>query len=170
MKTQDFKYSDAVTLRVLPIVENESNWFVAKDICGVLGIVDTSQAIGKLDDDEKLMRKLYVSGQDRETWTVNESGLYSLILTSNKPEAKAFKRWITHDVIPSIRRAGKYTNEHIKQREQTIHHLITSIEAKLKNAKEHTTLANKDKTSAKAMQSELNILLKSDSYQVRLDM
>ena len=83
-------------------------WWVAKDVCDVLDILDTSQAIERLEEDEKLIRKLYVSGQDREIWIVNESGLYSLIIRSNKPEAKQFKRWITHDVLPTIRKHGKY--------------------------------------------------------------
>jgi prophage antirepressor-like protein len=64
-----------------------------------------------LDNDEKLIYKLHISGQQRESWIINESGLYSLVLTSTKPEAKAFKRWLTHEVLPAIRRTGKFTNE-----------------------------------------------------------
>lgn len=83
-------------------------WFVAKDVCDVLDIKDSSQAVERLDYEEKLMRKLYVSGQDREMWIINESGLYSLVLTSNKPEAKKFKKWVTSEVLPEIRQSGKY--------------------------------------------------------------
>jgi prophage antirepressor-like protein len=83
-------------------------WWIAKDVCAVLEISDISQAVERLDDDEKLVRTLYVSGQNRDIWTVNESGLYSLIIRSNKPEAKKFKRWITHEVLPSIRKTGHY--------------------------------------------------------------
>lgn len=83
-------------------------WFVAKDVCDVLEHSDTSKAVGRLDDDEKLIRTLFVSGQNREVWIVNEPGLYSLILTSRKPEARLFRRWITHEVIPSIRKTGGY--------------------------------------------------------------
>ena len=104
MKPQIFKYEEN---EIRTIKENEITWFVAKDICKILDISDTKQAVDRLDEDEKLMRKLYVSGQKRDTWTVNEFGLYQLILTSYRPKAKMFKRWITHDALPSIRKAGK---------------------------------------------------------------
>ncbi|WP_320043203.1 BRO family protein [uncultured Desulfobacter sp.] len=83
-------------------------WWVAKDVCDVLTLNDVSRAVERLEDDEKLIRVLLVSGQKRETWTVNEPGLYTLIIRSNKPEAKAFKRWVTHEVLPSIRKTGSY--------------------------------------------------------------
>lgn len=91
------------------LVDHDGNpWWIAKNVCSVLGIVDISQAVERLYDDEKLVRTLHVSGQNRDVWTVNEPGLYSLIIRSNKPEAKKFKRWITHDVLPSLRQTGKY--------------------------------------------------------------
>ena len=83
-------------------------WWVAKDVCVVLEIGDISQAVERLDDDEKLVRTLHVSGQNRDVWTINEPGLYSLIIRSNKPQARKFKRWITHEVLPSIRKTGQY--------------------------------------------------------------
>lgn len=82
--------------------------FVAKEVCDALGLKDTQSAIRKLDDDERLMRKVYASGQHREVIVINEPGLYSLVLRSTKPEAKAFKRWITHEVLPEIRKHGSY--------------------------------------------------------------
>ena len=84
-------------------------WWIAKDVCDVLSLNDVSRAVERLEEDEKLIRVLLVSGQKRETWTVNEPGLYTLIIRSNKPEAKAFKRWVTHEVLPSIRKTGSYT-------------------------------------------------------------
>lgn len=83
-------------------------WFVAKDVCEVLDIVNSRDAIGRLDDDEKGVVLTDTLGGRQNVATVNEYGLYSLILGSRKPEAKQFKRWITHEVIPSIRRAGSY--------------------------------------------------------------
>jgi len=83
-------------------------WFIGKDICGALELADTETALRKLDDDEKLLRKVYVSGQDREVWLVNESGLYSLIFRSTKPSAKAFRRWVTQEVLPEIRKNGRF--------------------------------------------------------------
>lgn len=81
-------------------------WFVAADVCRVLDHSNVTIALERLDDDEKAKFNLGLSGG--ETNCVNESGLYALILGSRKHEAKAFKRWITHDVIPAIRRHGMY--------------------------------------------------------------
>ena len=92
------------------INEGDTIWFVAKDVCDALDIADTSQAVSRLDDDEKLMRTLHVSGQNREVLCVNESGLYALILRSNKPQAKPFRRWVTGEVLPTIRKTGSYGN------------------------------------------------------------
>jgi len=80
-----------------------------KMFCKVLDIINVAQAVGRLDDDEKGLHKIYTLGGNQELWTINESGLYSLTLTSNKPEAKAFKKWITSEVLPAIRKTGQYT-------------------------------------------------------------
>lgn len=84
-------------------------WFLAMDVCRILEHSDVSVAVSRLDGDEKLTQTLFVSGQNRAVWLVNEPGLYSLILTSRKPEARAFKRWITHEVLPQIRKTGTYS-------------------------------------------------------------
>lgn len=98
------------------IEQNNEPWFVAKDVAVILGFRDPYTATRYLDDDEKLLHPLNVSGQHRETTIINESGLYSLILKSKKSEAKQFKRWITHEVIPSIRKHGAYmTPEKIEE-------------------------------------------------------
>ncbi len=83
-------------------------WFVAADVCRALEIDPT--ATRRLDDDEKITLRLMQGESNRtsETNVVNEAGLYALVLGSRKPEAKSFKRWITHDVIPSIRKHGMY--------------------------------------------------------------
>lgn len=81
-------------------------WFVASDICKALEIANTTQAVQRLDDDEKSMLNIGLSGG--ATNCVNEYGLYTLVLASRKDGAKTFKRWITHEVIPSIRRNGGY--------------------------------------------------------------
>ena len=84
-------------------------WFVAKDVCECLGINDTSKAVGRLDEDEKGANSIPTPGGNQNLLTVNEYGLYNLVLSSRKPEAKEFKRWITHDVIPAIRKTGSYS-------------------------------------------------------------
>lgn len=80
-------------------------WFVAADVCKALDVQNITQALQRLDSDERAMLNI---GRQGETNIVNEYGLYSLVLGSRKPEAAAFKRWITHDVIPDIRRYGLY--------------------------------------------------------------
>lgn len=82
-------------------------WFVAKDVCDCLDI-RTNDAANSLDEDEKGYESVVSLGGAQQTLIISEPGLYSLILRSRKPEAKAFKRWITHEVIPSIRRHGVY--------------------------------------------------------------
>jgi prophage antirepressor-like protein len=89
------------------IIDGEP-WFVAKDICEALTISDVSDAVGRLDDDEKDKGKTHTLGGNQEVLVINESGLYSLVLTSRKPEAKKFKRWITSEVLPQIRKTGSY--------------------------------------------------------------
>ncbi|WP_018675507.1 BRO-N domain-containing protein [Riemerella columbina] len=86
-------------------------WFCAKDVCNSLGYADTEVALRKLDDDEKLLRKIYASGQYRQFMFINESGLYALILRSNKPEARKFRKWVTSEVLPSIRKYGTYSTD-----------------------------------------------------------
>lgn len=96
------------TIRTVTI--NNEPWFVASDICKALDIVNTTQAVQRLDDDE---RSMFNIGRQGEANIVNEFGLYNLILISRKEGAKAFKRWITHEVIPSIRKHGIYATENV---------------------------------------------------------
>lgn len=97
----DFK---GAALRTL-IDENGEPWFVAKDVCDILEISNPSDALKRLDDDE---RSRFNLGRQGETNIVNEAGLYVLVLGSRKPEAHEFKRWVTHEVLPQIRRTGGY--------------------------------------------------------------
>lgn len=84
-------------------------WFVAADVCRALELGEVHVAMRRLDDDEKGRCSIPTLGGTQEMTIVNEPGLYSVVLGSRKPEAKAFKRWITHEVIPSIRKTGSYT-------------------------------------------------------------
>ena len=83
-------------------------WFVAKDVCEALGIAKVDSAIRSLDEDEKDAHSMSTLGGKQEMTVVSEAGLYSLIMRSRKPEAKTFKRWVTHEVLPSIRKTGAY--------------------------------------------------------------
>lgn len=97
----DFK---GAALRTLTDEAGEP-WFIAKDVCDILGHSNVSMALDRLDDDE---RSKFNLGRQGETNIVNEAGLYVLVLGSRKPEAHEFKRWVTHDVLPQIRRTGGY--------------------------------------------------------------
>ena len=83
-------------------------WFVAADVCRALAIGNPSMALDRLDDDERTLISIEGASNGKPVNGVNEPGLYSLVLGSRKPEAKAFKRWITHEVIPAIRKTGSY--------------------------------------------------------------
>lgn len=104
---QVFENSDFGRIRV---VERDGEpWFVAADVCRALDVVNSRDAVARLDTDEKNTVVLTdgTPGNPQKT-VVNEPGLYTLILGSRKPEAKAFKRWVTHEVIPSVRKHGAY--------------------------------------------------------------
>lgn len=88
------------------ILQDNEPWFVAKDVCDCLEIKNTTDAIKRLDEDERARLNL---GRQGEANVINEYGLYNLVLSSRKPEAKEFKRWITHDVLPSLRKYGTYS-------------------------------------------------------------
>lgn len=91
-------------------IDNEP-YFVGKDVATILGYKDSSDAIKKhVDNEDKLTRRFADSGQNREMYIINESGLYSLILSSKLPKAKEFKRWVTSEVLPTIRKTGGYVN------------------------------------------------------------
>ncbi len=88
--------------------EAGSPWFVAKDVCDVLGISKYRDAVAQLDEDERVSKIVDTPGGPQQMATVSESGLYALIFTSRKPEARAFRKWVTGTVLPAIRRSGCY--------------------------------------------------------------
>ncbi|HEU4963651.1 MAG TPA: BRO family protein [Bacilli bacterium] len=88
--------------------ETGNPWFVAKDVCDVLAVSNPTDALKRLDADERTLVSIEGASNGLPVNAVNESGLYSLILGSRKPEAKAFKRWVTHEVLPTIRKTGRY--------------------------------------------------------------
>ena len=103
-----FGYDDQL---VRTVMIDDAPWFVAKDVCSALGIQNHKDSVAKsLDDDEKGVEKIYSLGGVQETIVINESGLYTLIMRSNKPEAKRFRKWVTSEVLPSIRKTGQYGN------------------------------------------------------------
>lgn len=92
--------------QVRTVIRNGEPWFVATDVCKALEVDRT--ATRRLDDDEKGVYSMHTQGGAQDVTIVNEPGLYALVLGSRKPEAKAFKRWVTHEIIPTIRKTGSY--------------------------------------------------------------
>lgn len=130
--------------------ENNQIWFVAKDLCNALDISHYRDAVYRLDDDERGSLLVDTPGGRQEMSAVNEPGMYSLVLKSRKPEAKKFKRWITHDVIPEIRKTGQYAAkprsvedliimqaESVKELKQKVDHQEKQIKS-MKNSLIHT--------------------------------
>ncbi|PFZ26682.1 hypothetical protein COM22_11940 [Bacillus wiedmannii] len=104
-----FNYAEQ---QVRTVVRDGKPWFIAKDVYDILEVENNRQVLSRLDDDEKQTVILNDTlSRNPKTQVVNEAGLYTLIIGSRKPEAKAFKRWITHDIIPSIRKNGAYITE-----------------------------------------------------------
>jgi prophage antirepressor-like protein len=102
--------------QIRTISQNGGPWFVAADVCRALELGDTHKAVERLDSDEKGRNSIPTLGGMQEMTVVNEPGLYALVLGSRKPEAKAFKRWITHEVIPAIRMHGMYATAETAER------------------------------------------------------
>lgn len=101
---QVFSYKERQVRTVT--IEGEP-WFIAQDVCGILEI--GTEQIRRLDDDEKGLHKTQTPGGLQDMAVINEAGLYTLMMRSNKDEAKPFRKWVTHDVLPSIRKTGSYT-------------------------------------------------------------
>lgn len=111
---------------------NNEPWFVGKDVANILEYTNTAKAIrDHVDEEDKLTERIVMSGQNREVIFINESGLYSLILSSKMPNAKKFKHWVTSEVLPTIRKAGGYLTpekvEEVLSNPDTIIKLATEI-------------------------------------------
>ncbi|HGM8278860.1 BRO-N domain-containing protein [Pseudomonas aeruginosa] len=106
-----FKF-DAREVRTMLI--DDQPWFVAADVAAALGYPAAPQMTRNLDEDEKGMQNVHTLGGDQEMLVINESGLYSAILRSRKAEAKRFKKWVTAEVLPAIRKHGRYEDSHNK--------------------------------------------------------
>lgn len=106
MSIQVFESAEFGTVRVS--TRDGEPWFVAKDVCDALGIAKYRDAVSRLDPDERGSVLVDTLGGAQEASAVSEPGFYKLVMRSRKPEAKAFQRWVTHEVLPAIRRTGGY--------------------------------------------------------------
>jgi anti-repressor protein len=123
---------------------NEEPWFVANDVCKILGFANPSETLKRLDEDEVNSTEVIDSlGRRQVTNIVNEPGLYSLVLGSRKPEAKAFKRWITHEVIPAIRKHGAYLTPETIEKALNDPDFIIGLATKLKVEQQRRIAAEK---------------------------
>jgi anti-repressor protein len=146
---------DNTNVRMLRDKENEP-WFCAKDVCKAIELVDHSQACSELKKDDKYKVPIPDRyGRSQSTLFINEAGLYELILKSRKPEAKKFKHWVTHDVIPSIRKTGSYSikkdpNEQTSQLINNTQNLIEQTTALIEKIKQDQPYVDLGKTIEKA--------------------
>lgn len=137
---------------VRTVIKNGESWWVLKDVCDVLEIANPRNVANRLEDDEKGVHKIDTLGGTQNVTIINESGLYSVISRSDKPEARKFKRWINHEVLPSIRKTGAYVRipqtyiealEALIQKEKEKEALVKDREAlrvELDESKEYYTI------------------------------
>ena len=120
---------------VRTVVIDGEPWFVARDACEVLGISKYRDAVAQLEADERASAAVDTLGGAQQMAVVNEAGVYALMLISRSPSARAFQRWLTHDVVPSIRKSGSYTApksqiDIIREQHASIGHLLAEVESK----------------------------------------
>ena len=134
-------------------------WFVATDVCRALDINQPTRACERLDEDEKGVSSIHTPGGAQELLVVNEPGLYTLVLGSRKPEAKAFKRWVTHEVIPAIRKHGGYLTPPTIEELLDNPDLIVEMALKLKAEREKRAIAERELQLAKPKVDYFNDLV-----------
>lgn len=122
---------------VRTVIINNEPWFIGKDVADILGYTNSRDAIYKhVDTEDKGVAKCDTLGGVQEMVTINESGLYSLILASKLPQAKEFKRWVTSEVLPTIRKHGAYMNEQTLEQALTNPDFLIKLATELKEEKE----------------------------------
>ncbi|WP_088291608.1 BRO family protein [Bacillus mycoides] len=146
--------------QVRTVIQGEDVWFIAKDVCEVLEIKNTTVAIQKLDSDE--VTKFNLGGLSGETNIINESGLYSLIMTSRKPQAKAFKKWVTSEVLPSIRKHGAYMTDQVLEQAVTNPDFAIGLLTKLKEEKEKLVEAQQQIVQQQSLVTFAEACMQSD--------
>lgn len=143
-------------------------WFVAKDVCNILEISNPSDALQSLDDDEKTnLGNSYVwSEPGRKPLIISEPGLYRLVMRSRKPEAKEFQRWVTHEVLPSIRKHGAYMTQQTLDKALTSPDFLIQLATKLKEEQEKVKALEPKAKALDAFTSVEDRLLVRDAAKV----
>ncbi|EJQ01393.1 phage antirepressor Ant [Bacillus cereus] len=127
--------------QVRTVVQGEDAWFVAKDVSDILGFSEASSMTRTLDEDEKGLHNIQTVQGVQKLTVINESGLYSSILRSRKPQAKSFKKWVTSEVLPSIRKHGAYMTDQVLEQAVTNPDFAIGLLTKLKEEKEKLAVA-----------------------------
>lgn len=151
---QTFTNSDFGEIRMIMI--NAIPWFIGKDIAEILGYSNPQKALrDHIDDEDKLTERFVLSGQNRKAILINESGLYSLILRSQLPTAQKFKRWVTSEVLPSIRKYGAYMTPETIEKVLYNPEFIINLASQLKAEQEKNEALTKEN---KALLTENDVL------------
>ena len=140
MELQVFNNAEFGSVRTTTV--NGGVMFVAKDVANILGYTNTAKAIrDHIDNEDKLTERIVLSGQNREVIFINESGLYSLILSSKMPNARKFKRWVTAEVLPAIRKHGMYAIDEILENPDLAISALTQLKEERERRKQLECLA-----------------------------
>ena len=158
MENQIKVFENAEFGQVRTVIDEQGEpWFVAADVCKVLELSNPTVSVGALDDDERAKFNL---GRQGESSIINEPGLYSLVIRSRKPEAKTFKRWITHDVIPTIRKTGSYSMAMPKDYPSALRELANEYEKRV-------ALEEQAKIDAPKVQFADTVIKSEDNIKIR---
>lgn len=153
-----FKNSEFGQVRTVTI--NNEPWFIGKDVATILGYKDTSDALKRhVDDEDKLTRRFTDSGQPRRMYVINESSLYSLIIASKLPSAKKFKRWVTVEVLPAIRKHGLYAVDEVLSNPDMLINALT----KLKEERQKRLMAEQQVNELKPSADYCDLILENKS-------
>lgn len=144
---QIFNYNDN---QVRTVMKDDGPWFVLKDVCAILGLGEPHRVADRLDEDERTLSTVVDSiGRKQETTIVSEAGLYNVILRSDKPQAKPFRKWVTAEVLPSIRKHGAYMTTDTIQRAISDPDFLISLATTLKEEKEKNKVLTAENTGLK---------------------
>ena len=153
-------FSSAEFGEVRTLVLNNEPWFVGKDVAEVLGYSNPRDALSKrVDSEDKGVAKCDTLGGSQDLTVINESGLYSLILSSKLPNAKAFKRWVTSEILPSIRRTGAYMTKSVTEKALTDPDFLIQLATELKREREERAKMQPAKIFADAVSASNTSIL-----------
>lgn len=150
--------------QIRTVTINTEPYFVGKDVADILGYQNGSRDINRhVDDDDKLMHQFSASGQNRNMIIINESGLYSLILASKLPQAKEFKKWVTSEVLPAIRKHGGYLTDSMIEQALLNPDTIIRLATDLKNEREKNSRLEIELEQAHEQARYLDLIIESKS-------